>query len=137
MTFSLPPRVWTTIAPMWPSGAGTTAKSSGLTGAGGLEAHAAASSAAAARTGSLKGPARLLLVDLDEEFRAAHAHDRRRGADLHRLGRLLDHLARHRGKAALPEVALEFALVGGAVEAVLVDREHAVRADGDEAVVGE
>src|SRR6185369_672794 len=91
------PRV-TTILPMWPSAAGTTTKSAGVTGA--LQAHPAAR-AARSSNASLSNCSALGLVDLDHEFRAAHTHDRRRSADLHRFGRLLDHLARHRGESAL------------------------------------
>ena len=43
------------------------------------------------------------LVDLHHELGAAHAHDRRGSADLHRLGRLLDHLVGHRGEASLAQ----------------------------------
>src|SRR5207237_9076471 len=70
--------------------------------------------------------ARGRLVDLDDEFGSAHAHDGRGRADLHRFGRLLHHLARDRGEPSPGERRLELARVRGRIETVLVDREHTV-----------
>src|SRR3982751_5796427 len=71
----------------------------------------------------------LRLVDLDDEFGAAHAHDGGRGADLHRLGRLLDDAARDHRERALGKRAVELAGVRGGIEDVAVDREAAVGTD--------
>src|SRR3954454_19282573 len=102
---------------MCPSAAGTTAKRAGWMGAQALAATAVN------RIATRKRIRKLLLrrlVDLDHELRAAHAHDGGRRADLHRFGRLLDHLAGDRGKAALAQVAFELARVRRGVELVLV-----------------
>src|SRR5258706_1195071 len=127
-TFSVH-QCFTTTAPIWPSAAGTTATSCGV-------AQPARTAAAASAAKSFKAKSGLG-VDLHQEFGAAHAHDRRRRADLHRFGRLLHHLAGDRGEASLLEGALELARAGGRVEAVLVDREDAALADGNDADVGE
>src|SRR5690348_12962099 len=129
----------TTMVPMWPSGAGSTAKSAGVTG---CEAQPAARAAATRAAASLPKESCLRtlrdgLVHLHDELGAAHAHDRRGRADLHRLGRLLDHLAGDGGEPPPGERPLELARVGRGVERVLVDREGARGADGDEAVVAE
>src|SRR4051812_37100305 len=91
---------FTTIVPTWPSGAGRTAKISGaLSGARRTFASQTASRNTARK---FKAGYLFFVVDLDHEFRAAHAHDRRRRADLHRFGRLLHHLARDRREPPLP-----------------------------------
>src|SRR5690348_7576311 len=123
------------MVPTCPSAPGTTANISGATCFGAL-AQAATRAATATSASDRNGKA-LLLGDFDHELRAAHAHDGGRRADLHGLGRLLHHLPGDRREAPLVEVAQELALVGGAVEAVLVDGEDAVGTDRHEAVVGE
>src|SRR4051812_34654186 len=121
------------MVPMWPSAAGITAKSAGR-GAAQPARTAAASSGTRKRKAALVG---VRSVHLYHELGATHAHHGRGGADLHRLGRLLHHLAGDRGELALLEVALELARMGGGVEAIFVDREHGIRTDRHEAVVGE
>src|SRR5262245_17594816 len=121
MTCDWPSRE-TTMEPTWPSLPGPTTKSSGATGFGGAEAQPATRKTRARAARAFNEPGSLpcgLVVHLDDELGAAHAHHGRRGADLHRLGRLLDHLARHRGELALLERALELPGVGGGVERVL------------------
>src|SRR5207244_13425644 len=56
---------------------------------------------------------------------------------LHRLRRLLGELAGNDRQRALLERALEGPLVSRRVEDEAVDREHAVRAHGEQAVVAE
>src|SRR5512146_294382 len=113
MTFRSP-ACSTAMAPTWPSGAGRTANSAGVTG---CEAQPAASAAARTTARNLAkailGSGGGRLVDLDHELGAADAHDRRRRADFHGFRRLLHHLSGHRGEAPLAEGALELAGVGG------------------------
>src|SRR5689334_5477470 len=113
------------MVPTWPSAPGTTANIPGAAFFGGLAQ--AAASAAAARSARQRMGGALFLGDFDNELGAAHAHDGRRRADLHGFGRLLHHLAGDRRQPPLAQVPLELALVGGGVEAVLVDGEDAVR----------
>src|SRR5258708_21363467 len=136
-TRSRPTPRCTTIAPICPSGAGSTAKSSGAVAEHVQPAASAASRMARNLKACLVARRVSRVVDLRRELGAAHAHDRRRGADLHRLRRLLHHFPGDGREAALLQVAFELAHVRRGVEAVLVDCEHAVRADRDEAVVGE
>src|SRR5687767_9294566 len=104
MTWGMP-HLRTTILPTCPSEPGTTTKSAGWIGAHPHNAAATSRSAAAVRKGLFLGR----FVHLDDEFGSTHAHDGRRRADLHRLRRLLHHLAGHRGEAALAQVAFELA----------------------------
>src|SRR6185437_10870416 len=114
ITRSRPPSGWTTMVPTWPSAAlGTTANISVATCLV-VFAHAAAR-AATAMSASQRIGKDLVLRDFDHELRAAHAHDGRRGADLHGFGGLLHHLPGDRGEPPLAQVPLELALVGGGV----------------------
>src|SRR5207237_3014230 len=73
----------------------------------------------------------------NKELGPAHAENRRRRLDLHRLGRLLGQLAGNDGQGPLLQRAVEGALVGRRVEHETIDREHAVRTDRDQTVVAE
>src|SRR5258706_7731004 len=141
MTRPVSPSGRTTMEPTWPSAPGITGKSSGATRPLGAlaqpPASAAAISSAARWAGNRSARCGNGLVDLDDEFRSAHAHHRGGRADLHRLGRLLDHLAGDGREPPLLERAVGLARVRRRIELELVDREDRVRPDGHKSVVGE
>src|SRR5688572_808685 len=72
---------------------------------------------------------------LDKELGAARAQDRRRSADAHGLGRLLDDLARYRRQRAAVQGRFERIRLPGRAEREQADVERAIRPERQQRVV--